>query len=77
MPAVVSNVREPRGVVDWEEAMDGSMEGAIEGALDVEDAGGSEGTVEMVLATEGEGGAGEPLLEVPLRGDAFLDELLD
>lgn len=29
----------------------------------------------MELAMEGEEGAGEPLLEVPLRGDAFRDEL--
>ena len=77
MPAVVSNVREPRGVVDWEDVIDGSMEGAMEGALEVDDAYGSEGTVELVLATEGDGGVGEPVLEVPLRGDAFRDELRD
>ena len=36
--AVVSNVRDPRGVVDWEEATEGSIEGAIDGALEVDDA---------------------------------------
>lgn len=77
MPAVVSNVREPLGVVDWEEAIDGSMEGAIDGALEVDEACGSEGIVDMLLATEGDEGAGEPLLEVPLRGEAFREELRD
>ncbi len=38
MPAAVSNVREPLGVVDWEEVIEGSIEGAIDGALEVDDA---------------------------------------
>lgn len=47
----------------------------IDVALVVEEACGRDGTVDIVLATEGDEGAGDPLLEAPRRGDAFRDEL--
>ena len=51
------------------------MEGARDGALEIDDAFGSEGTVDTMLAAEGDGGVGDPLREVPLRGDACREEL--
>lgn len=58
-----------------EDKTEASVDGAIDVALVVEDACWRDGMDDIVLATEGDEGAGDPLLEVPRCGDAFRDEL--
>lgn len=66
MPVEVRSVREPRGVVVWEDAIDGSADGA----LDVEDACDAKVVDDLELAIEGDLGAGELL-----RGESMLNLL--
>ena len=57
MPVDVSSVREPRGVVVWEDATDGSADGT----LDIEDVYDARVVEDLELATEGDLGVGELL----------------
>jgi len=71
LPLEVRRVREPRGVVDWEEANEGSvdLELAMEGVWD------TEGKLDLGLAVEGDCGAGDELLD-ELRGESMLSLLM-
>ena len=63
MPVEVSREREPRGVVAWEEA----IEGSADGTLDREDVNEAKVVEDLELAMEGDLGVGEPL-----RGESML-----
>lgn len=64
-------MRDPRGVVDWEEAREGSvdLELALEGIWD------REGKLDRGLAVEGDCGVGDELLD-ELRGESMLSLLM-
>ena len=62
----VRREREPRGVVDWEDAIDGSADGT----LDMEDVKEAKVVEDLELAIEGDLGVGEPL-----RGESMLSLL--
>lgn len=62
----VRSVREPRGVVVWED----STEGSADGAVDIEDVCEARVVEDLELAIEGDLGAGEPL-----RGESMLNLL--
>jgi len=66
----VRRVRDPRGVVDWEEAREGSvdLELALDGIWD------REGKLVFGLAVEVDFGAGDELLD-ELRGESMLSLL--
>ena len=66
MPVDVSSVREPRGVVVWEDA----TEGSADGTLDIEDVYEARVVEDLELAIEGDLGVGEPL-----RGESILNLL--
>ena len=66
MPVDVRSVREPRGVVAWEEA----TEVSADGALDTEDVYEAKVVEDLELVIEGDLGAGEPL-----RGESMLNLL--
>ena len=66
MPVDVSNVKEPRGVVVWEDA----TEGSADGTLDIEDVYEARVVEDLELAIEGDLGVGEPL-----RGESILNLL--
>lgn len=57
MPVEVRSVREPRGVVDWEDA----TEGSADGTLDNEDVKEAKVVDDLELAMEGDLGVGELL----------------
>lgn len=62
----VRSVKEPRGRVDWEDA----IEGSAEGTLDNEDVNEAIVVDDLELAMEGDFGVGEPL-----RGESMLSLL--
>ncbi len=66
MPVDVRSVREPRGVVVWEEA----TEGSADGALDIEDVYEANVVDDLELEIEGDLGVGELL-----RGESMLNLL--
>lgn len=66
MPVEVRSVREPRGVVVWEDA----TEGSADGALDIEDVWEAKVVDDLELAIDGDLGTGEPL-----RGESMLSLL--
>lgn len=66
MPLDVRRVREPRGVVVWEDATDESADGT----LDIEDVYEARVVDDLELAIEGDLGVGEPL-----RGESILNLL--
>ena len=66
MPVDVRSVREPRGVVVWEEA----TEGSADGALDIEDVYEANVVDDLELDIEGDFGVGELL-----RGESMLNLL--
>ena len=66
MPVDVRSVREPRGVVIWEEA----TEGSADGALDTEDVYEANVVDDLELEIEGDLGVGELL-----RGESILNLL--
>lgn len=68
MPVEVRSVREPRGVVVWEETTEGSADGALD-TEDVYEANVVE-DLELAIEIEGDLGAGEPL-----RGESMLNLL--
>ncbi len=67
MPVEVRRVREPRGVVVWEDA----TEGSADGTLDSEDVKEAKVVDDLELAMEGDFGVGEPL-----RGESMLSLLM-
>ncbi len=71
LPLDVRRVREPRGVVDWAEAHDGSVD--LE--LAMEEIWDKVGTLDLELEVEGDFGAGDELLE-ELRGESMLSLLM-
>lgn len=64
MPVDVRSVREPRGVVVWEE----NTERSVDGTLDFEDVCEAKVVEDLELAIEGDLGTGEPL-----RGESMLN----
>ena len=66
MPVEVRSDREPRGVVVWEEA----TEGSADGTLDTEDVWEARVVDDLELAMDGDLGVGEPL-----RGESMLSLL--
>ena len=66
MPVEVSREREPRGVVVWED----DVEGSADGTLDMEDVKEAKVVEDLELAMEGDLGVGEPL-----RGESMLSLL--
>jgi len=71
VPLEVRRVREPRGVVVWEETRERSVDLllAIEGVWDID------GRLDLGLAVDGERGAGEELRD-ELRGESRLSLLM-
>ena len=67
MPVEVRRVREPRGVVVWEDA----TEGSVDGTLDIEDVKEAKVVDDLELAMEGDFGVGELL-----RGESMLSLLM-